>query len=281
MKRVFANSAKGILNPIFRRTRKKQDNLKRLTSKRYAGGWMSTKPIICSENDLQIGDVLMCGSATKSKNSYLITNASDGVYVHCAIYVGDGMIVDMVVPKIRKISLYELSQDYSYLTVVRCFGINDERQKQILEFVECCLTKKIKYNYLGAVLSPLKEYQNFKYHYIQQKGDTYHKRYETKEISRLFCSEFIVECFKNADYVQKNSRIFKSNNWTPTGLAEDNSVFEFIGFLGLTVLRFVDKSDPYLAGNEWVLTDDGQRQIKKNKLFFEKRVEEVKQQHTQ
>ncbi|MGN2613024.1 hypothetical protein ACTFQ6_14775 [Aliivibrio fischeri] len=281
MKKFLANSAKRVLNPVFKITRKKQDILKRHTERRYDGAWLGTSPITCSEDDLQIGDVLMCGSAIKSKNSYLITNASDGVYVHCAIYVGNGMIVDMVVPKIRKISLYELSQDYSYLTVVRCFGINNERQISILKFVDFCLEKGVKYNYLGAVLSPLKEYRNFKYHYIKQKGDSFDSRYETKKADKFFCSEFIVECFKNAGYVQKNSRIFESSNWTPTGLAEDNSIFKFVGFLNLTVLRFVDHKDPYLAGNEWVLTDEGQRQLAEQKLEFEKHVEKLKKQHSQ
>ncbi|MGR5150041.1 hypothetical protein ACQKP8_26280 [Photobacterium alginatilyticum] len=281
MKRLFSNCTKRILNPLFKVTREKQDNLKRRTHRRYHGAWLGTDSIICEESQLQVGDVIMCSSSVNSKNTYLISNASDGVYVHCAIYVGGGMIVDMVVPKIRKISLYELSQDYRYLTVVRCFGINKEHQDKIIEFAKLCLDKKVGYNYFGAVVSPLKEYLNYLHHYVNQVGDSYAPKYETKKITRLFCSEFIVECYKYAGYVQKDSRMFKSDKWTPTGLAEDNSIFKFIGYLDLSVLRFVNPRDPYLAGNGWVLTDEGQQHLALRKIEFEKRVEILKQQYKQ
>lgn len=279
MKRFLSNCAKRVLNPLFKATREKQDTLKRITHRRYHGAWLGTSSIICEESQLQIGDVILCSSSVNSKNTYLISNASDGVYVHCAIYVGGGMIVDMVVPKIRKISLYELSQDYRYLTVVRCFGINEERQGKIIEFANFCLDKQVGYNYVGAVLSPLKEYRNYLYHYMKQTGDSYDPKYTTKSITRLFCSEFIVECYKHAGYVQNDSKMFKSDKWTPTGLAEENSIFKFIGYLDLSVLRFVDPSDPYLAGNGWVLTDEGQKNLAKRKIEFDKHIKVLKQQY--
>ncbi|PKG38966.1 hypothetical protein [Psychromonas sp. Urea-02u-13] len=68
------------------------------------------------------------------------------------------------------------------------------------------------------------------------------------------------------------------SHWTPSGLAEDSSIFKFVGYLNINVLRFVDNNDPYLGGNEWVLTDEGQRIIAEQKLAFEKQVEELKQQ---
>ncbi|WP_081849382.1 hypothetical protein [Aeromonas jandaei] len=280
MKRFFSNLAKRILNPLFKTIRKKQDNLKRRTNRRYEGLLLGSSSITCNESHLQVGDVILCSSSVNSKNSYLISEASDGVYVHCAIYVGDGMIVDMVVPQIRKISLHELSQDYRYLTVVRCFGINKVRQDKIIEFANLCLDKKVSYNYLGAVISPIKEYRNHLYHYVNQVDDSYAPKYETKKTTSLFCSEFIIECYKHANYIQKNSSRFQSDKWTPTGISEDNNIFEFIGYLDYyldsSVLNFVHPSDPYLAGNEWVLKDEGQKRLAQRKIEFEKRVQILK-----
>ena len=71
--------------------------------------------------------------------------------------------------------------------------------------------------------------------------------------------------------------MFQSDKWTPTGISEDNNIFEFIGYLDYyldsSVLNFVNPSDPYLAGNEWVLTDEGQKRLAQKKIEFEKLVQ--------
>lgn len=262
---------------IFKKIRKSQDKLKRKTLRRYIGLDLGIAEMICRESDLQVGDVILCAFSDNYKNTYLISNSSDGVYVHCALYVGNGMIVDMVSPTIREISLYELSQDYRYLSVVRCYGINELRQAKIIEFAQSCLAKKVPYNNFGALLSPLKEYFNYKVNYENQLNN----KCNQKQKNRLFCSEFILECYKHCDYIQEDSWMCESEKWTPNGLAEDCGIFEFIGYLDnkidTPVFKLVDENDPFIAGNKSFLNDAGQKRRAQNKIEHEKLINKLKE----
>jgi hypothetical protein len=211
-------------------------------------------PELLSLNDLKFGDVLFCGSSINEKNTNLIQNTTDGSYVHCAIYIGDNKIVDVTTSGIRKRYINTFINDYSYVAITRCPGDNLSRKKAIEIFIDNAFKKQVKYNWFGALFSPIKEYINITWFYSKGTREEYHGPTLAKE--KYFCSEFVVDCYKASGYIRTAKRYMISNKWTPTGLAEEN-IFGFIGYISNNGLKAVDHNDPFLGGNIHLLTEKG------------------------
>ncbi len=253
--------------------RKKQDHLKRSTDRRYEGIWIGPPPKLMSENDLLFGDILFCGGALKGKVTDIIQNISDGPYTHCGIYFGNGEVVDVVTSGIRKTRLKEFISNYEYLTVTRCPGLcksnkrlYDERVEKLEKFVFRCIKDNVRYDFKNAILSPLKEFKNIKLCY--ERGGYDKKESSHQELRKYFCSQFVVACFKATGWIDENSSYFEPKFWTPTGLAEEY-MFNFIGFMSENGLGNVSRLDPFLCGNSWVLTNEGQEELNERELKLE------------
>ena len=149
-------------NFIYRLIRRKQDNLKRHTDRRFEGLWMAPAPKLLEALELLAGDVLFCGQAKRDKLTELIQNTTDGVYVHCGIYVGDNAVVHAVGAGVREVSLEQFVSDYAYVAVTRSPGANSERSKEIAKFARSCVNAGHRYNYIGAAPAPLRECRNIK-----------------------------------------------------------------------------------------------------------------------
>lgn len=262
--------------PFFKIVRAKQNKLKTGTDRRYQGLWMAPPPSIVSLEDLRDGDVLFCGGALKDKVTDLIQNSSDGPYTHCGVYLGSGKVVDVVTSGIRNIELNEFVSNYEYVTVTRCRGLdtseeklNTQRIDKLKEFALSCINNNVKYDWKSAVLSPLKEFKNIKFHY--KVGVTDNRESSHHEQSNYFCSQFVLACIKATGWIDEESSYFEPICWTPTGLAEEN-IFHFIGFMSDKGLKGVSKFDPFLAGNSWVLSEEGQKELKQRQLEFKKRI---------
>ncbi len=238
---------------------------------------MGPPPKLLSEDDLLPGDVIFCGQSKKDKATELIQNTTDGVYVHCAIYVGDGKVVDAVRSGVREIELDSFLSEYSYLSVTRPPGANPKRSNMIVDFARECLEERFRYNLLGAAFVPIREYFNVKnFHNLD-----FRKRLRPKK-ARLawlpkksyFCSEFVIECYVKCGYIGEDNSYFCSSYWSPTGLAEE-AVFQLQGFMSTDGLEAVAPLDPYIGGCDWVLTPRGRRQLEERQRRWEARVIEL------
>lgn len=261
---------------IYRWIGRKQDDLKRTTDRRYKGLWMGDAPELLTREELLAGDVLFCGQAKQNKRTELIQKTTDGVYVHCGIYVGDGRVVDSLGSGMRETSLEQFVADYTYITVTRSPGANKERSEKIVQFARRCVESRLRYNLLGAVLVPLLEYLNIRKHHLLfwKAGKRRNKKPTWDKTTRrgFFCSEFVVQCYVECGYIDDDQSYYRMENWSPTGLAEEH-VFEFRGFMATEGLKAVHPDDPYLAGNAWVLTPEGRQILKQRQQDMEAEME--------
>lgn len=260
---------------IYRWIRRKQDQLKRTTDRRYNGIWMGDAPELLNSQQLLAGDVLFCGQPRENgcKLTEVIQNTTDGVYVHCGIYIGDGAVVDAVAKGVREITLEQFVSNYTYIAVTRCPGTNEKRSKAITQFARRCVG--LRYNRLGAAMVPLREYLNIRWHYdLHNIGRE--RRFRKSQRTRAarngyFCSEFVVQCYIECGYIPEGQGYYDAKCWSPTGLAEDR-FFELIGFMSVGGLMAVHPGDPHISGSAWVLTPEGQQILKERK---ERMVREV------
>ncbi|ALO42756.1 C40 family peptidase [Pseudoalteromonas phenolica] len=240
---------------IYPYIKRKKDSLKRRVDIRGDKIWMGPKPKPIDQSDLVIGDVLFCGSAESDKATTLIQNMTDGAYVHCGVYIGNGIVADIATSGARKIKFESFYENYSYLAIGRCPGISPPRQRAIIRYANLCIKNSVKYNWIGAILLPFYEYSYVKSQYRIALGKKYkepttYKKRLTK--SRLFCSEFVVQCFKSCGYIMKSDPYSISHVCSPTWLAEENT-FQLIGYMSSNGLLNVDDSDPFLGGCSYVL----------------------------
>lgn len=196
------------------------------------------------------GDFLFCRPHTGSDiQKQAIQFSTGGYYTHCAIYVGNGEIIDAVRPTVRKIELSELLKNYRYVVVVRIFGNKEypDRQLKIVDYAKNNINKK--YNLNGAIISPIKEEKNvIKTHTKHQCNSlTYKKRSQNDD--SLFCSQLLIGALCASGYIgdAQDEKYFQSENWTPNGLAKYGygRLFELVGYLG----NDVDKDDYFISGN--------------------------------
>lgn len=255
--------------------RRKQDKLKRSTDRRYKGIWMSDAPELLNGQELRAGDVLFCGQPQVhgGKLTELIQNTTDGVYVHCGVYIGDGTVVDAVASGIREIPLEHFVSNYTYVAVTRCPGANEKRSEAIIQFARRCVG--LRYNRRGAAMVPLREYLNIRRHYNLHKmrhERPFGKSRRTRAAQNgYFCSEFVVQCYIECGYIPEEQSYYDAQCWSPTGLAEDR-FFELIGFISAGGLMAVHPDDPHLGGNAWVLTPEGQQVLKERKKRMDRQI---------
>lgn len=280
MKKFFYKAFLVVFYPILKSIRVKQHKLKENTDKRYEGLWMGPPPCIVQLRELNIGDVFFCGGTLEDKVSDVIQNVSGGTYTHCGVYLGEDKVVDVVSEGIRKIDLHDFLGRYEYIAVTRSPGLDPSlgqltnlRIKKLINFVRKCIESDVKYNWRGAVFSPMREYKNIENSCRIGSRDT--KEVSHKFRGKYFCSEFILACFKATGWMDQNSSYFDGKNWTPTGLSDEN-IFQFVGYMSNKGLDGVSRSDPFIANNPWVLTESGQEYLKRRQRDFEKRIEALK-----
>ena len=224
--------------------------------RKSSGIWIGPPPRLLSKKDLICGDVLFCGDTRHGKMSRLIQNASSGGYVHCALYIGSGLVVDVVGKGVRKIPLNEFVKTYSYVAITRCPG-NERfrtRRKKILKFARASLSGRIKgYSFLGAALSPLRELYDLKNLETSRKRLHEGKRWRNPPSKRAFCSEFVIEAYVACGYIPRDYRFLSPSRRTPSGLAEEN-MFELSGYMSSSGWNGVNPDDHFLGGCSWALS---------------------------
>jgi hypothetical protein len=247
---------------MLRVLQKRKARLKWLLDKKVHGIWIGPPPVLVGDQELEPGDVLFCvPKQTRSKYdrllSGLIQRASDGVYTHCGIYLGNTEVAHSIASGVRINSLREFEQSCRYTAVTRCPGMNERRARAIRFYARLCHRRNARYNFLGAMLLPFREYLWLQHCYRCIRREVYKVESRSKKIGGkgvLFCSEFVVQCFKACGYIPREHPMFKSHIWSPTGLAEEN-IFSLIGYRSSDGLQSVSKDDPFLGNCHYILKD--------------------------
>lgn len=242
-------------NIFYSYVRKKKDYLKRVVEARGQGIWMGPPPRIILPDELIVGDIVFCGSTKIDKRSSLIQNLTDGPYVHCGIYVGNGKIAEISLSGAKKTDLDVFIERYSYLAIARLNDLEPSKQRAIRRYAEICRKNSVGYSWIGAILLPFTEYFYIKSQYRMQFGKKYKKIRSPKKLfdrNRMFCSEFIVQCYKACGYIEKDDPYSVSHKCSPTWLAEDNN-FQLAGYICSAGLSGVDNTDPFISGCSYIL----------------------------
>lgn len=233
--------------------------------RKYRGLWIGPPPKLLFDQDLLCGDVLFCGDDSHGKLSRVIRTASAGCYVHCALYIGKGMVVDVVRSGIRKTPLNKFLSQYSYIAATRCPGNTESRarRKKISKYARMSMNGGVKgYNHFGAMLSPMKELFDLKnlgtlWRHSRRGGQT-----QNTLPKRTFCSEFIVDVYVACKYIPADDPYLSSLRRTPSGLAEEN-IFHLLGYMSRTGWDGISPNDHFLAGEGWVLSEEGRKKLEK------------------
>lgn len=234
-----------------------------ITDRKFRGVWLGSPPVLLSYDQLLAGDVLFCGDKSDRKKAHLIRTASAGGYVHCALYTGAGLVVDIVPGGMRSLNLDNFLQHYSYVAVARCPGNaeNLRRKRRLSVYAAKALQGRIKgYSYLGAALAPLKELfdlQNLDRLWQRSKRTTP----SVPHSKRMFCSEFIIEAYIDCGYIHRNDPYLEPVRRTPTGLAEEN-IFSLVGFVSMDGWEGISADDHFLGGCGWVLSEQGRERLR-------------------
>lgn len=216
---------------------------------------------ILSENDLIIGDVLLC-----SANDYvgrLIKDNTKSNYVHAAIYLGDGMVAEAMVKgnksglssvslgAVVKENISNVIARYEYLAVLRphpSLGWQFAgRRKLLLEFVDILLENKVGYNFYGALMLARNGNKQFRgdeknnklYEFLNGK-----RKVPSPIKKKYFCSELIVDCFRYGGILDKSTYFhIVAEDHSPGDLAKSNNFGWLLGYLSSSKGFKVPKSD--------------------------------------
>ncbi|WP_294000554.1 hypothetical protein [Sphaerotilus sp.] len=236
--------------------------------RKYHGIWTGPPPKLLTEHDLLCGDVFFCGGTSHGKLSRLIRNASSGSYIHCALYIGNGLVVDVDGKGIRETLINDFIKKYSYIAVTRCPGNEHSKtqRKRILNFARVSLAGGISgYNRLGAALSPFRELFDLKNLETLWKITSRAKRTQIPPSKQSFCSEFIIEAYVACGYIPRDDPFLSASRRTPSGLAEEN-IFHPLGYISKTGWDGIGRDDHFIGGCAWVLSREGRERLAKQQL---------------
>lgn len=207
-----------------------------------------TQPVFVIEADLAPADVLFCVGDKTDLAWAAITYGSSGDYVHAAVYVGDGYVVEATTAGVKKTKLAEFIARYSYVAACRCPGVKPGGVPDLgRKVVNYCLDHaalKTPYNMAGALKSPVLEYNRLRFQ--NNSYLPYIKPIKSKPTASFFCSEMVVEAFIYGGYIKKGE--MDACGYSPVALAEDGFL-SLIGYLGSSDMRQkILENDYFLTG---------------------------------
>ena len=84
---------------------------KRRRDRRYVGIYAGPPPKLVQSADLEIGDVIFCAGGCDKTANVIRAISTDG-YVHCALSVGGGAVVEVVTSGIQRVTFDQLISRY-------------------------------------------------------------------------------------------------------------------------------------------------------------------------
>ncbi|WP_426139226.1 hypothetical protein [Pseudomonas sp. DWP3-1-2] len=215
---------------------------------RYAGLLMDrSQPVLVTESDLAPADVLFCVGDSSDLAWSAISFGSSGDYVHAAVYVGNGYVVESTLKGVNRVPLTELIARYRYVVASRCPGASPdglpELSSKVVDFCSRHVDLNTPYNKAGALKAPLLEYQMLRH--INRTFRTHVPVIKKKAADSFFCSELIVGAFVFGGYVPEGT--LDPAGYSPTALAES----QIVGLVGY--LSSPEMAD-YILDNDYFLT---------------------------
>ena len=243
---------------------------KRRRDRRYVGIYVGHPPKLVQSSDLEIGDVIFCAGG-RDKIASVIRAISTDDYIHCALYVGGGAVVEVVKSGIQRITFDQLISRYDYVSVTRCPGTkgNKQRQRRIQSFARKALDGRVNgYNYKAAAFSPFRELHDLRnLHRLWEKGSPAVSG-GLRHPRKMYCVEFVINVFVSCGYIRSDDPYIQAARRTPTGLAEEN-IFELVGYASSRGWAGVSRDDLHLAGNGWAITDSGRARLQQQQEEME------------
>ena len=204
------------------------DYLKRLLDRRYRGVHVDqSPPILLNASQLNAADILFCRGGKKHVPWQVISYGSSGTYVHVAIYIGRDQVVESTTAGVTKSSLSDLVTRYKYVAVTRCPGAksNASVRASVVMFCRDHVSRKTKYDLVGATLSPIFELLDLMHQRFKQRPINFNW---PRNKTRTFCSQFALDAFVPSGYIPET--YYAMGARSPTALAEE-ACFELIGYL--------------------------------------------------
>ncbi|HCE93744.1 MAG TPA: hypothetical protein DEV74_14795 [Acidovorax sp.] len=184
---------------------------------------------------LRPGDVLLCrGDGAFDVTRRVIASKTGSQYTHAAIYLGEGMVLEAVRPRVQKVPLDELLERYAHVAVFRQPDAwMPDRIQALAFFASKSVIAKARYNLGGAlkIFDAKADHQNTVY----ERLDAYFK--DPKSVSwsekeEYFCSELVVDCYIVAGFIDPSAiAVYQSHTYSPGDLAEDPTFGTFAGYI--------------------------------------------------
>ncbi|KHS89428.1 hypothetical protein RD02_15790 [Pectobacterium brasiliense] len=220
------------------------------TDRRFAGILIDqSQPKFLTVSELAPADVLFCACDDKELTHGIISYGSSGDYVHVAIYIGGGKVVEAIKSGVVEDTLANVVARYPYVAICRCPGAEPNGLPELSDKVVAFCKEHVKlqtpYNLFGSIISPLLELRELK------KQPKWPRRFTEKQKKRrpkgsFFCSEFVIEAFTYGGYITEEA--MDSAKYSPTALAEEND-FCLFGYLGNPdMAEHIRKHDLFLTG---------------------------------
>ncbi|WP_144244218.1 hypothetical protein [Nitrincola sp. A-D6] len=202
-------------------------------------------PQLVDKNILQPGDVLFCCQSPPNEikgkvKTKAIQKFTKGIYVHCGLYIGNDLVADSAGGAVRHIDIDEFIGSYTYIVISRCQYLNEDRIAEMVSYTYECKDKSIKYDLSGALALPKLRKEHRKYIHGGDKKPNYDKASE----ERVFCSEFVLNCFKASGYIPWDHEFYVSHAFSPTDLAHDE-LLRFEGYLSKGGISSIHPDDSF------------------------------------
>jgi hypothetical protein len=192
---------------------------------------VSDHPYIIHAADTVPGDVILCRSLGESEKMANVTGVG---FSHAAIALGGQQIAESVVRGVRRSSLADLFDDFSYLVVLRQPDLWDEPRIALLHhFVEEAVAGRYKFNSEG-----LRTFEARRQQHDRDLHSTI-ERYFHEGVApanpvkshRYFCSQFVATACQNAGLIgESGSLVFDPHVIAPDHLI-DGAFGHFAGFI--------------------------------------------------
>ncbi len=205
-------------------------------------------PYQIDTSQLQAGDILLYRTKKTSVMSAMVRWRTSSPYSHAAIYLGDGKILEAVVPRVRIAPLKVPTRGYIGVIRSQC-GFGPERQEILRDFAAQLVTNKTRYDLRGVL------------EFVGIRRDEYWKNVQAiidgassvkgDERTKYFCSALVARIWCIVGIADESAwYVFLQDLVSPGGIVGDVNFGWFLGYLvppGVTV----PDSDPLQQTTAW------------------------------
>ena len=208
------------------------------------------RSLLLTPSDLLPGDVLLYRPSCPNVVQKKISSATQSPYTHAAIYIGDGLISELVAwPRligVRKHTLEEFLQGSRCVGVLRSqLGFGGDRPDKLNKFIDAVCDNRKFYNLVAVVnfRRRSKEYFEDQLEFIRNNYGKVAAR-EKFETQSFFCSAFVVASYTVVGIIGESAQVaYPPEFFSPAGLYRDPTFGWLLGYL----LPSIPDKDPLLS----------------------------------